>query len=89
MTHNLTCIKHNLLLTDLVKSVLSAPVPAYCTEHASALSAQTETDITKRKRSKYCVNLFQGFIKSQAMGKLRSTKDDVCPTGLTIMGKSL
>lgn len=34
--------------TYLVKSVLSAPVPAYCTEHASALSAQTKMNRASR-----------------------------------------
>ena len=41
-------------MTDLVKSVLSAPVPAYCTEHASALSAQTETYNKKEEEQVLC-----------------------------------
>ena len=41
-------IEHFLHRTYLVKSVLSAPVPAYCTEHASALSAQTKMNRASR-----------------------------------------
>ena len=75
-----------------MKSVLSAPVPAYCTEHASALSAQTKTNITKAKHSQKegeqvelthfttCSNHIElaiwGFIKGQELSKLSGSEVD-------------
>lgn len=46
------------MLTYLVKSVLRAPVPAYCTEQASALSAHTKKDGINLQVSK-CINIFE------------------------------
>ena len=45
----------------LVKSVLRAPVPAYCSDIISALSAHTEN--SKREHS-YKLNIGQEFIYS-------------------------
>ena len=41
-----------------MKSVLRAPVPAYCTEQASALSAHTKKDGINLQVSK-CINIFE------------------------------
>ena len=58
--HNSSIIKCRLvcMLTYLVKSVLRAPVPAYCTEQASALSAHTKKDGINLKVSKF-INIFE------------------------------
>ena len=46
------------MLMYLVKSVLRAPVPAYCKEQASALSAHTKKDGINLQVSK-CINIFE------------------------------
>ena len=54
------------MLRYLVKSVLRAPVPAYCTEQASALSAHTKKDGINLQVSK-CINIFENDAATNKM----------------------
>ena len=56
------------MLMYLVKSVLRAPVPAYCTEQASALSAHTKKDGINLQVSK-CINIFENDAATNKMLK--------------------